>query len=263
MAFIVKRIYADYLKKSKLDTYKNILQYAKEHDYRMVGISKFIDLIPTISNGEKILINRHDIDTSPKVAADFFDIEKEVYGHDGDATYYFRKSTINCKLISEINTYGYETGYHYEEMASYEKIYKYKDVEKIRRSLPEIREIFLKDLNEFREVTGSKSETVSAHGDFVNVIYNLSNREILFDDSIRKKANIKGEAYDENIEKMFSGRYADHVLGDKFASTVCMNIDKELPIIMLLTHPRNWKVDVFANTRENFIRLYQGLSYKL
>lgn len=118
------RIYEDYFKKSRLPEYKKILETARENDYKMVGILDFYNIMkddPEILEKRKVLINRHDIDTSPKVARKLFNIEKEVYGHEGSATYYFRESTIDKKLISDIEAYGYETGYHYEQLATFEK----------------------------------------------------------------------------------------------------------------------------------------------
>ena len=118
--------------------------------------------------GIKLLVNRHDIDTSPRVARKFFEIEKSVYGHEGSVTYYFRISTIDTKLISEIEEYGYETGYHYEEIATYEKKHKLKDRVAIERMIPQIRNEFVEGLKKFKDSTGSQSVSVASHGDFIN-----------------------------------------------------------------------------------------------
>ena len=118
---IKQKIYEDYFKKSRLTYYQKVLAKAKDKGYQMVGIRAFYNKIKMgISEREKFLINRHDIDTSPKVARKMFNIELEVYGCEGSSTYYFRNSTIDYQLISDIEEKGYETGYHYEEIATFE-----------------------------------------------------------------------------------------------------------------------------------------------
>jgi len=116
------RIYEDYFKRSRLDNYYNLLNKAKNSGYHMVGILDFFKMIDSPGwEKEKILINRHDIDTSPAVARRMFEIEKQVYGKEGSATYYFRRKTIDKRLIEEIEDFGYETGFHYETIANYAK----------------------------------------------------------------------------------------------------------------------------------------------
>ena len=117
-----QRIYEDYLKPCRLPEYKAVLEYFRDAGYRMVGILELYKMVTGNGVSGKVFVNRHDIDTSPKVARAMFEIEKFVYGHNGSATYYFRNSTIDKKLIADIENYGYETGYHYEELATYEKI---------------------------------------------------------------------------------------------------------------------------------------------
>ena len=99
------RLYEDYWKKSRLKDYQNMLEYAKKNGYEMAGI---LDFYTMVENGKlskdfydgdkKLLINRHDIDTSPKVARKMFEIEKQVYGKNASATYYFRDSTVDTRL---------------------------------------------------------------------------------------------------------------------------------------------------------------------
>ena len=255
------RLYEDYLKTDRLPEYRKVLEAFHEAGYQMIGI---LDLYKMINRGGitgKILINRHDIDTSPKVARKMFEIEKAVYGKEGTATYYFRDSTIDKHLIQDIDAFGYETGYHYEEIATLEKKKKTKSIDGLMESLPECRDLFLKDLEQFRRNTGSPSMTVASHGDFINVKYKLQNYELLKDYSIREKSGIIVEAYDECIMKYIESRYADQVLLSRFADEVIRGITEGYNVIMILTHPRNWKVDVIANTRENIVRFRQGYNY--
>lgn len=258
-----QRIYEDYLKPSRLPEYKAVLECFRDAGYRMVGILELYKMV--IGNGVsgKVFVNRHDIDTSPKVARAMFEIEKSVYGHDGSATYYFRDSTIDKKLIADIEKYGYETGYHYEELATYEKMHKLRNVEKMRAALPECRKMFLEDIKRFREETGSRCLTVASHGDFINTKYKIQSVEILADSDIRTKAGIVVEAYDQEVTLPIKARYADQVLLGRFPDEVKKGITDGNDVVMTLTHPRNWKVDFFANTLDNIGRFVRGLRYRI
>ena len=216
-----------------------------------------------MGGGIKLLVNRHDIDTSPRVARQFFEIEKNVYGREGSATYYFRNSTVDTKLISEIEAYGYETGYHYEEIATYEKKYKLKSKAALEQTISQIQNLFVEDLKKFKMKTGSKSLSVASHGDFINLKIKLSNNILLNDLELRDKCGIMLEAYDCSINQYVLERYADQILLDDFSINVKNGIKNECSCIMMLTHPRNWKVDVLANTKDNIMRLFQDLKYRL
>lgn len=209
------------------------------------------------------MLNRHDIDTSPNVARKFFEIEKEVYGREGSVTYYFRDKTIDIKLIHDIESYGYETGYHYETIATWEKKYKTKSAEVLEKNLSAIQDLFLKDLSSFRECTGSPSLSVASHGDFINRRYGYCNYEILKSAEVRNKAKVIVEAYDDFIMHLVKERYADQVPLDGFATHVENSIKNGCLCIMILTHPRNWEVDIVANTVDNIERLVQGILYKI
>ena len=120
---IKKRLYEDYIKSSRLDLYEETLRYAKSNGYEMLGVYDFYNKINNngISKNSRILLNRHDIDTSSKVAREMFEIEQKVFSTSGSSTFYFRDSTIDNSVIRLIESFGYETGYHYETIANYEK----------------------------------------------------------------------------------------------------------------------------------------------
>lgn len=262
-----RRINEDYLKQDRLPLYKSVLETAHKHNYLMMGILDFYNIVSSegfkINNNTRFLINRHDIDTSPKIARRMFEIEKSVYGHEGSSTYYFRFTTIDKALIKEIEDYGYETGFHYEVLADYEKKHKFKDSQKLILHMPEIRKLFLKDLQKYRTITRTSSRTVASHGDFINTMINMQSYEILRDLDTRDKANIILEAYDNSINRYIVERFADQVLLENFSNEVIRSIEQNCKIIMMLTHPRNWTVDIVANTQENMRRLFQGLKYKI
>lgn len=257
-----ERIVEDYFKKSRLPEYKKTLQIAKDQGYQMVGVLDFARLVKTGGlKGKKIYINRHDIDTSPKVAAEMFAIERGIFGETGSASYYFRETTIDIQLIHELDAYGYETGYHYEELATYAKKYKLRSREEILVEINKVGKVFLSDLERFRKTTGSKSLSIASHGDFINTKFDIQSYEIVRIPEIREKAMIEVEAYDEDINCFIQERYADQNLLSSFADVVVDAFEREIPVVMTLTHPRNWKVDVWSNTKENISRLIQGIEY--
>ncbi len=261
---IKDRIYEDYLKTSRLPEYRKTLQVAKKHGYQMVGVQDYTRLIRANSlEGKKIYLNRHDIDTSPKVAREMFEIEKEIYGKSGSATYYFRDTTTDIDLIHDIDAYGYETGYHYEELATYTKKYKLKNKEAIKASICKAGEVFLKDLERFRKETGSKSKTIASHGDFINTRYDIQSYEMLRIPSIREQAEIEAEAYDEDIMQYVQERLADQHLLAQFSVFAVEAFKRGTPVVMTLTHPRNWKVDAWENTKENLRRIIQDARLRL
>ncbi len=260
---IRKKLYEDFFKKSRLKDYKNLLQVAKNNGYCMMGI---LDFYKYLTNGKidcskKIIINRHDVDTSPKVARLMFEIEQEVYGKDGSATYYFRDCTMNKKLITDIISYGYEAGYHYETIANYEKKHKLKSADKIRLYMKDIEKCFSKEFDNYKRKTQSTSLTVSSHGDFVNVKNNIQNLEVLKNEELRKNNGIIVEAYDESINKFVEKRFADQQLVENFCQTVIDNLN--VRVIQILTHPRQWKVDFWWNLKDLFRRIIEGIKYKL
>ncbi len=262
---VLKRIKEDYFKRSRLDAYRRMLVCAKDCGYRMMGIIDYYNYLRDNADGqsEKILVNRHDIDTSPKVASLMFDIEKDVYGRDGSSTYYFRQCTIDKRLIQELEAYGYETGYHYEEIADFEKKHKIRSVEGIENRIAEISPIFRQNLIDFRKNTGSQSLSVASHGDFINVLYNYGNLNLLRDTKVRNELGIIVEAYDDVVNENVEVRFADQKLLDDFSAQVEQAFNQGKECIMILTHPRNWKVDWIANTRENAKRILEGILYKI
>ena len=255
-----QRIYEDYFKKSRLPDYRNLLIKANESGYRMMSAKDVFRYVRSQGSG-LVLMNRHDVDTSPRVARQMFEIEKEIYGHEGTSTYYFRDSTTDIDLIHEIEDYGYETGYHFETIAYYEKKHKLKSKEKLKEKIDDLRALFLEELENYRKKTGTKSETVSAHGDWTNVHFDISGN-LLLDSETRKKAKIIGTADDKVLADIFAKQYFDMQILERFASSVIRDINSSIGNIFILTHPRNWKADILFNTKDNIVRTFESLVYK-
>ena len=167
----------------------------------------------------------------------------------------------NKKIIQEIYNYRYEVGYHYEEIATFEKNNKLKNKNEILNHV--IQKMFLDDYNNFKLKSEVPCYSVSSHGDFVNVKLNISNKVLLTSDEVRKEAGIVVEAYDDIIENNIKKRYADQEYLGFFSNNVIDSLLNGNSPILILTHPRQWKVDICENSKDNFRRLYQGLHYRI
>ena len=77
------------------------------------------------------------------------------------------------------------------------------------------------------------------------------------------RCKIETEAYDEIIEGRIEARFADQHLLGAFSQNVQNAILNEISPILILTHPRNWEVDILFNTKDNIMRLVEGISFKV
>jgi hypothetical protein len=260
---IASRIKSDYLiKSSKIDGFKKLLFDALENGYSINTLSSYLEskrLGSSVVNNKTIL-NRHDIDTDPSTARLFFEVEKEL---NVKATYYFRLSTIDIDLMEEINSYGSEVGYHYEEIATYCKRFALKTRMQVESNLPDIQELFLSNFEYFNEKLSFPIQTVASHGDFVNRAIGIPNW-VLLTPLVREKASIKADAYDSLFDEGFlriSDILNEEILwkgGDPFQQVLCGEQS-----IHLLTHPRSWRSSFSWNTKDNVLRLLQGIIFHL
>lgn len=165
-------------------------------------------------------------------------------------------------LAREVEEAGGEVSYHYEEIASWALRRRLKTREAVLAEMPEIRASFLKNLEDFRRVTGSPCTAVASHGDFVNRKLKLANTEILLDPALRQQAGILREAYDEEQACYVTCWIADQG-NPRFVEEALATIAREEAVIYLLTHPRQWKAAPLANTRDNLTRAINGLRFRL
>ena len=102
---IQQRLYNDFFRPSKEAEYEKILVCAKNAGYEFHTMLSFENVIEKgIDPSKKYLIMRRDIDTADhKILKRFLELEKK---YDARATYYFRWSTINKKLMNEIAQLG-------------------------------------------------------------------------------------------------------------------------------------------------------------
>lgn len=258
-----KRLYEDFFMRSRLPIYRKMLEDAKQSGYRLIGVLDFYNTFCRkldSDSDERFLILRHDIDTSPRVAAEMSTIERQIYGI-GGGTYYLRQSTTSMSLVRKLLSDGREIGFHYETIANYEKNHKTKSNAALIQQLPRISKLFTEELNDFRQCTGVSSRSIASHGDFVNRKLHLTNLELLRgNQELRKENGIEVEAYDEDLVCHFDLRCADMNV-DRFLDDFYEGLRSDKKRIMLLVHPRHWKVDIPANVVENYRRVSEGIHY--
>lgn len=68
---------------------------------------------PTLADGRKALLLRHDVDQHPRSALRTADIEREL---GATSTWYFRWRTAHGPLIAELRRRGHAVGLHYETL---------------------------------------------------------------------------------------------------------------------------------------------------
>ena len=255
------RLYNDFLRPSKEADYELILRTAKEAGYEFHTVLSFENVVAQGREAsKKYLILRRDIDT-----ADFGILRKmlaleQKYG--ARCTYYFRWNTINVALMHNIANAGGEASYHYEEVATYCYRHRIKTYDEMLPHLDEIRNMFINQYHNFKEMTKLPCLTVASHGDFVNIMIGCPSL-VLVDNRVRQSCGIIREAYDAEHMNMLTCRIADQTEGDAFTEKALSALRSGEPVLELLTHPRQWNSPVWVNLKEEISRLYRGLYMKL
>ena len=249
---IKNRIYSDFIIPPRLDEYENAIKELVENGYIHLTFREYRKLLDsgTLVN-KKYFVNRHDIDTDVSTAKEFFKIEKK-YGV--KASYYFRLSTLDFDFMKEIAAYGSEASYHFEEIAQYCKDYHIKTKEDMFKYIDEIKEVFTKNFKMIEDNLGYKLETVCSHGDFVNRKIGITNNEITKDKAIREKLGILCETYDKDIMNSFDIYVSDRPYPIFYTPKPIFEYIGEKNVICMLSHPRQWRKNIFINLFDNLKR---------
>jgi hypothetical protein len=158
---------------------------------------------------------------------------------------------------------GHEVSYHYEEIASYSKKYKFRNRQQVEKHIEPIRMMFADNLKNFRNVHGLDCKTIASHGEWINVYYlNMTNLELL-NNELRKELGIEVEAYDADFMKPFlNARITD--LGEQLWDPYPVEdaINNNEPYIYILLHPRQWYTRGWCNFFSDIKRLLETIKYK-
>jgi len=180
-------------------------------------------------------------------------------------SYYFRLTTVDAPLMQEIERFGGEASYHFEELATVAKMKRLKTPVQVMSEMTNIRETFRRNLSSLRITTGLPMNIVASHGDFVNRKLGLCNWEILRDEDFRRETGVELEVYDDIFAGHVSARYADAGCHHDIwkPKNPQLALKASAPVIHVLVHPGNWR----ANPAENFVndvkRTLEGLRYSL
>jgi len=260
---VARRVYADYLMPSRLDEYQRLIDTALSNRYTHTSVIGFYDALrdDRVSRGEKFFVRRHDVDTDTGTARAMFAIEQRM---NVASSFYFRLSTLDVPLMKEMNAYGSEASYHYEEIAQVAKEKKIKTAADVDKHMPEIRKRFEDNFTRLSNSLQYRMRSVASHGDFVNRRLDVPNHRLM-SDVLKTKLAIDVEAYDPVLLNAYNVIISDTLPPEHYKPTNPFDILKEgkAQVVYLLTHPRHWRTNAAANTKDNVKRFYEGLIYGL
>ena len=257
MTSLVSRLYGDYLMPSRLPAYEQFIVAALDMGYRQTSVREFSDAISCgkVHDWHKVVVHRHDIDTDLRTARKLFELEKK---YQIRSSFYFRLSTLDFELMREIEDYGSEASYHYEELATFAKKHRIRDAARVHARMPEIRESFIQNFHAIERRLGAKMTTVASHGDFANRRLKLNNTELLKDQQLRDSCGIRCEVYDEALLESFDFYVADRPHPKYYHPSAPSDALGTFQRICFLSHPRQFETNWMENTKENLFRFYEG-----
>ena len=248
---------------SRISEYEDLIIFFLQEGYEIISVLNYYQrLIKNhIKESDKIIINRHDIDTSKETAKKIFEIEKKYHVF---SSFYFRLKTLDINLMKEVNTYGSEVGYHFEELATYAKRHNIKNKKKLISDLKHIQSEFKDNFINIEKKIGFKIKSVASHGDFANRKINLTNHPVTDNIELRKNLGIEFEVYDKIINYSFDMYISDRLPPKKYHPINPHEaVKRKNNIICMLTHPRKWQSDFLSNSRENITRLAECIIWSV
>lgn len=257
MTILVSRLYSDYFMPSRMPAYEQFIVAARDMGYVQTSLRNFHASIfrGGVRDEQKVVVHRHDIDTDLRTARKVFELEKKYQIH---SSFYFRLSTLDLNLMREIEDYGSEASYHYEELATFAKKNRIRDAARIHAHMPEIRESFSRNFRTIERQLGTKMTTVASHGDFANRRLKLNNTELLKDQQLRDSCGIRCEAYDQALLQRFDFYVADRPHPTYYHPSPPKDALGTYQRICFLTHPRQFETNWIENTKDNLFRFYEG-----
>lgn len=243
-------------KNNRLSDYEDILKKAKERDYIVCSVIDYYTKYLEKDNHRKCLLLRHDVDYKTSGTRRMYLLEKK-YGY--TSTYYFRDSTIDASLISDMHRDGFEVGYHYETLAYSVKAGIVRSREDIR--IQELRDNFINELNNFNQIIGFKTESCAGHGAPENLKLGVSNN-IIFENIDPRQLGVQVEAYDSRLIDSISCYISDsgimHNYGYAYDGPQPIDaMEQGCQSICFLSHPHHWDMTPYQRFKK-LVRLVIG-----
>jgi hypothetical protein len=262
LQYIFDRLHREYFMRPRIGEFDALLGSLKLHGYEFCSVLGFAEMVRTgVQRPRKCCIIRIDVDSDPKFCLLFSDVLRK---HDCSASFYFRLCTIDRRGMRQLLDYGFEVGYHFEELATLAKKYHLKSPNEVLARIDECRSEFRKNFIHFSNVLGARPATVASHGDFANRKLGQTNA-IIVDENLRKELGIYAEAYDNDLVSAF-----DHSVIDRGPPVLWMpdspeqlaiEASNESHCIRILLHPKQWRNSFYWNTRQIIERVVQGILY--
>lgn len=246
-----ERLYNDYIMPNRYKEYEELIKKFQVNNYEFICVKDYKKLEENVN--KRYIIIRHDIDSDISIARKMFEIEKRL---GVKSTYYFRLCTIDKKLIKDIDSYGSEVGYHYEELAQFCKENKRISKQFAEEHLAEIQERMINNIQKLEKENNIKIKSIASHGDFVNRKIGLTNKEA-YNENL-KEGMI--EAYD--IEKNIEYRTADTMYPVFWKEDPEEAIKTEKNKVLILVHPRWWNKAPITRMKIDIMRLIDAIKYR-
>jgi hypothetical protein len=256
MINLSRRIYSDYLMADRTSDYEALLRAAICAGYALMSVRDFIALGQV--ERQRIMVLRHDIDTDPATARRLFEIESSLGAR---ASYYFRLTTLDTRLMVEIEEYGSEASYHFEEIADFVKLYDIRSPALLRARMGEVEDRFFINFTDIERRTGIKLRTVASHGDFVNRKLGIINHELLQNAGLRQRCGITHEAYDAALMRRFDIYISDRACPELYSPCSPLQAFDVHERIYFTSHPVHWRTNWRASSRHNITRLLESWSW--
>jgi len=234
--------------------YAAIISSAIDKGYRFYTLGSFrsLDRVPS----EPFIILRHDVDTNPKAALLFAEVEQR-YGV--CASYFFRRCTWHPKIMSMLNRRGHEVGYHYEEMTDYAKANHLKKLNQVMENIGNIKRQFAYNLANLRLTLDFELTAMASHGDFAWKRLTIGNDELLKDHELRARMGVDYEVYDEALMQKYGLHLSDRPAPEGYHPKSPQAAIEASESFLFLSHPRWWVPDALGNLRYDVKVNYQKL----
>jgi hypothetical protein len=256
------RLRREYFMRPRLQEFDVLLQFLKSHGYVVFNVFDFAEVVKTnVERPRKCCIMRIDVDSDPNFCLALSNVLRK---NECDASFYFRLCTMDGAVMRELADFGFEVGYHYEELATLAKKYHLKSRHDVIARIDECRSEFRKNFAYFSKVLGSSPATVASHGDFANRKLSQNNT-IIVDDAIRRDLAIYAEAYDDDLVSAF-----DHSIIDSgppgswhpdSPEHLAMEAGEKPHCMRILIHPKPWRNNFYWNTKQIIERVVEGMLY--